>query len=229
MEHKEVVYPKYPDGLSPIKDQMDAKYECIFILYHTFTKYKLPEGFDSPSWKMWPKVKDFSEVPWSEIIEEAAFKDEAELAEALAAGILAIEKTPERQLLIDRLQIILDKHEGLLPPAEGEMSQELFIRVLDVLEKIGYQYLCVDDEFQIAETVILPMARLKKGGDAIPPSASFSNLDNDFLIVTHWDSHYSFICGKKDVVEKIVDKGKFEGFYCDDHTVLHWFIEDMNP
>lgn len=48
--------------------------------------------------------------------------------------------------------------------------------------------------------------------------------DNELLVTTHWDSHFSMLCSDKETIERIVKHCDLEGFYCDDQTEIYWSV-----
>ena len=50
--------------------------------------------------------------------------------------------------------------------------------------------------------------------------------DNELLVTTHWDSHFSMLCSDKETIERIVKSCGLEGFYCDNKTEIYWSLRD---
>ena len=48
--------------------------------------------------------------------------------------------------------------------------------------------------------------------------------DNELLVTTHWDSHFSMLCSDKETIERIVKCCDLEGFYCDNKTEIYWSL-----
>jgi len=46
--------------------------------------------------------------------------------------------------------------------------------------------------------------------------------DNKILITTHWDSHCSYLCSSREIVNRIVTETNLEGFYCTSKTEVYW-------
>jgi len=47
---------------------------------------------------------------------------------------------------------------------------------------------------------------------------------NEILYTAHWDSFYTMLCSDKKTVESIVERYKFEGFYCNEKTKIYWSL-----
>lgn len=50
--------------------------------------------------------------------------------------------------------------------------------------------------------------------------------NNEVLLTTHWDSHFSLLCSDKETVSKIVMFAGLEGYYCDDKSEIYWSLQN---
>lgn len=53
--------------------------------------------------------------------------------------------------------------------------------------------------------------------------------DQKILVTTHWDSHFSMICGDSQTLNRIVESADLEGFFCDEGTEIYWSIKNGAP
>ncbi len=51
--------------------------------------------------------------------------------------------------------------------------------------------------------------------------------DYQLLFATHWDSHCTFLCSSKKIIDQILEIHPFEGFFCTPKTEVYWGLHEI--
>jgi hypothetical protein len=51
--------------------------------------------------------------------------------------------------------------------------------------------------------------------------------DHQLLFATHWDSHCTFLCSSKKIIDQILKIHPFEGFFCTPNTEVYWGLHQI--
>ena len=83
---------------------------------------------------------------------------------------------------------------------------------------LGYQWVWVGEEFGTER-------KLKWIEDLdtteIYPHGCIFTSDRQILLISHWDSHCTFLCFSRDKIERLVEEANLEGFYCTPKTQVY--------
>lgn len=105
-------------------------------------------------------------------------------------------------------------------PVEGYISEFLENRLFYAIKSLGYTLLWVCDEWD-SKRKLYPIDELIKGDELDVADCVFTP-DKSLLLTAHWDSHCSFLCANRPILEKFLAFDNFEGFYCTDKTEVYW-------
>jgi hypothetical protein len=198
-------------------------YESVFVLLHPF--YKVKSNSDPRYFDKLPDEKDeilanYDPVKWKDIINlSPKFRSISEIDIALKTGINAIKKEYQSKELETALNEFMESAK-LIEPDEGVISEFIENLVLKALMKLGYNEVNVSDEFN-EEVKLLELPKMLENF-LIPSHGHVYDKEQSFFLTTHWDSHFTFLCGNKDFIEKVLKYTKLEGFYCNKETEVFW-------
>ncbi|MGL1890845.1 MAG: DUF2711 domain-containing protein [Spirochaetaceae bacterium] len=215
------IYASCPiDG--KIVDYYSSNFESVYVLLHPFVK---PVKINSDCFypETWPDkfeiIKNCEPIPWSKILHLGNFNNISEIDIALRTSIHGIKKKFRSDILENKLDNLLEEYDLIQPP-EGDIPPLLENRLYNSIEKLGYTHLWIGDEFS-TERTLYSIDKLKLN-DLIPGHGNIFTNDEKLLVSTHWDSHCSFLCSSKDIIEKIIEENNYEGFYCSSNTQVYW-------
>lgn len=112
-------------------------------------------------------------------------------------------------------------NEGQFPPLLLEKFLRSFLDIGDTTVQITSDF---GDRSENLDVKTLINQRLISLNDVCRCGnrATLASMDNRMLYGTHWDSMYTFLCGRKDDVSAIVEKYQFEGFWFQPGMNLYW-------
>jgi len=93
-------------------------------------------------------------------------------------------------------------------------------RLFNAIRKLGFDWFWVGDEFGTERKLHWIIDLIEK--DYIPSHGCVFKHEHSILVTTHWDSHCSFLCSSRDLIEKLLSTESFEGFYCTPKTEVYW-------
>lgn len=160
-------------------------------------------------------------IPWHRVLTLGGFSSLGEIDVGLRTSIGGLRRHLERKDLSGRLADLQAKHDIEAPP-EGDVSPLLENRIFEALQNQGYTWLWIGDEF-CTERKLHWIDDLKES-DVRTPHANLFTPDKRLLVTTHWDSHFSFLCGTHSTIESIVTQASFEGFFCKPETEVYWSL-----
>ncbi|MBS7565767.1 DUF2711 family protein [Mucilaginibacter sp. Bleaf8] len=190
-------------------------FDTVYIMLHPF--YKEDE---------YGKVTQL--VTWKEFVSLAGFRDIAQLDIALRNSIRGLKKKWENEEDVETLMRTAHKH-NIRMPSEGEFQDALKKDMLIGLQEQRHHYLFIGDEFGF-ERKVTYIQDLIEGKDQVTLTYGghevwYTN-HSEILYASHWDSHFTMLCSNRKIVESILSKHPFEGFYCNEHTEIYWSLQD---
>jgi hypothetical protein len=210
----------------PIKDFYKGFYDEVFVFYHPFIKpisldYKLFEP------ETYPGKNDIIEncelVTWGQFLSLSGIESYNQLDIGLRTQILGLRKQSANENTAEIIRDTCEKHQ-LVPPTEGFFPEFQMNKILMSLQQEGHNWIWSGDEFCTER-------KLEYIDDLIHDNEALRNQhlnlfthNNEVLLTTHWDSHFSMLCSDKDTVNKIVEFADLEGFFCDDKTEIYWSL-----
>lgn len=200
----------------------EGQFEAVYVMLHPFLK---PTSLDIERFcpDKWPTKQEIIDhcaaISWQEMITLTNLSSLADIDIGLRTSIGGIKKELSNIEAADELYSLTEKM-GLIHPTEGQLPPLLENRLFSAIKKIGHHWLWVGDEFGTERKLQWIDDLIEK--DEIPPHGCVFTHDHDLLVTTHWDSHCSFLCSSKEVIEKIQSEECFEGFYCTPKTEVYW-------
>lgn len=167
---------------------------------------------------------DCKPVFWSEVLNNSNFKSFSEIDTALRTYILSLRKEIKRDDLEKELIQFIETF-NLAPPTEGDISPFIQKQIFSTVYQLGYKNMIISDDFndeeKLAETLFI------KDSNELPSHANFYTEDIRIQVTTHWDSHCTFICSSKEIIDKILNLQWLEGFYCSKNTEVYWGLHPI--
>ncbi|HUF03997.1 MAG TPA: DUF2711 family protein [Aridibacter sp.] len=221
----EILRATYPE--EDILKFYENRFESVYVFLHPFIR-PISIDIDRFNPSGYPRKLEILEnceaVEWKWVIENSDFRNIQEIDIGLRTLISGLREEVGNQVLARRIERF-ENEKGVVRPNEGELPELLQNRVFMALQKLGFDKLWVNDEFR-RERNLETVADLL-GDYPYPGHANFESPDGTFLVTTHWDFHFSFICSSRENIEKLLLVEKFEGFFCNEKTVVSWSL--YNP
>jgi hypothetical protein len=201
-------------------------FEAVFVLLHPFIKAVSIEK-DQFVWSTYPgRAKIVSHcvpVSWAEVASKAELPSIAAVDIGLRTGILGLKVEYSKQEYADKIESLAESDQILAPP-EGCFSDLLHDKVLQAIQRLGYEWVWVGDEFGTERK--LHWIEDLKGNDSEATSGHCNVFtpDKAVLWTTHWDSHFSFLCSSKRNLAAVQERNQFEGFFCTESTEVYWSV-----
>lgn len=213
-----------PESL-PIKEYYKGVFEEIYIFFNPFIKpktidYKLFYTNSNPTRN---EVRDNCEiVTWQQFLTLSGIESFKKLDVGLRTNILGLRKEYENENIA---KVIRDtcRNEEIAEPTEGFFPYFIMDHLLMGIKSIGHNWIWCGDEFA-SERKLKFINDIIKDNNMLDQCKNLFTNDNQILITTHWDSHFSLLCSDTNTVEYLVDFCELEGFYCTDSTEIYWSI-----
>jgi len=205
----------------------EGQFESVYVLLHPFFKpIKLDiERFCPSEWPEKHEIIDGCDpVSWNEVLNLTGLQSLSDIDIGLRTSIGGLNKELSNEEIADKLNVLTEER-NIIHPSEGNLSSLLENRIYKAIKNLGYKWLWVGDEFGTERKLHLIDDLIEK--DEIPAHGCVFLQDHSLLVATHWDSHCSFLCSSKKIIEKILVLDKFEGFYCTPNTEVYWGAYDI--
>ena len=211
------------DGI--ILDYYENVFEAVYVLLHPFIRpLSIPHDRFTP--ENYPSKKEIIDgcegVSWKEIMKLIDVESINKIDIGLRAIIGGISSEYVDVKVKEKL-LDLQSNNKIILPDEGSIPDLLENKLYDALEFLGHYWLWVGDE-HCTERKLYKTEKLKEEELANWANAIFTN-EKELLIISHWDSHCTFLCSSRENIEKILEVESFEGFYADQDTEVVWGIE----
>lgn len=213
-----------------IKDFYKGFYNEVFIFFHPFIKpisidYELFEPVTYPGKN--DIIENCEMVTWEQFLSLSGIESYRHLDIGLRTQVLGLKKQFANDETAKSIQDTNEKHQ-LIAPTEGFFPEFLMNKILMSLQQEGHDWIWSGDEFCTER-------KLEYINDLIKDNAALRNQrlnlfthNNEVLITTHWDSHFSMLCSNKETINKIVKFAGLEGFFCDDKTEIYWSLRNTS-
>ena len=204
------------------------QFEAVYIVLHPFLRpksvqIKYPkteeEWFDDRQILQW-----FDPVSWTEFLHLSGIDSWQNLDGALRSYIFGILDVKRFQSHTDALICSLEK-EKLLPPNEGEIPCTLMSEIRQGLHSLGYKWVWLGDEFCTKRK--LEWLDDLETTEKIPCHGCMFTADHEVLLMSHWDSHCTFLCSSKEKINRFLAQVELEGFYCTRQTEVYWGLYEI--
>lgn len=171
-------------------------------------------------------IKDGIIVPWQYILEHGGFSDLSEINLALRTSIGALRNDLKKVDLNKILDDFTIKN-GIFHPTEGRITILSLVKIYNCLTALGKLELVLTDEFfedrktlNISEFTCSEFVLQARG------YMYFFPIDRSLLFTIEWDSFFFLICGDHELLNCLIPKFEFEGFYCNDDTMHNWDFKE---
>lgn len=210
----------------PIKTYYEGVFETVFIAFHPFlapidhsVAVDRYAGLDKNEVE-----QQFRAVTWEEMRRRLGFRDVSRIDRALRTMIRALKPHTEDRAGANRI-IEYCERENVLPPGEGELSNLQKNQVLRVLLEMGEGWIWTGDEF-CTERHLIHLSETLAADTWGMQHRTFFGYHHEWLIVPHWDSHFTLFCGNRALIEQVVERCELEGFHCDAETTINWSLSE---
>ena len=202
-------------------------YDAAFIILHPFIKIVNESRLYSDGNNKMPTKNNYMKytegVSWQEFLEISGLKSINQLDIALRSLIGGLVEEHRNEEDVNIVKRTMEEY-NLIEPGEGCFSRLLLDEMMTALLELDHKWLYVGDEFgferriEFIEDIIENKTPISFGHE------NWYTTMNEILYATHWDSHFTLLCADKQTVETILQKHKFEGFYCNLNTEVYWSL-----
>ncbi|BCB04170.1 DUF2711 family protein [Bacillus sp. KH172YL63] len=213
----------------PIKEFYKGEFEEVYIFFHPFIKpvtidYEL---FNPDTYPLRRSVLEHCrEVTWNEFMIKSGLSSTSEVDIGLRTIICGLNKKYENKAYANLILEACEDHK-IVYPAEGLFPDHSVNDLLAALQQEGYEWIWCGDEFCTRRKLeYIEDCREDNGTILDRECRNLFTHDHKILITTHWDSHFSMICGEKDTIKRMVEASNLEGFFCDEKTEIHWSLQN---
>ncbi|MEM7590280.1 MAG: DUF2711 family protein [Cyanobacteria bacterium P01_A01_bin.83] len=208
------------------------QFEAVFIVLHPFLrpksdklKYFRPDlATQEDHFPTDEQILSWcSPVTWAEFLKASGIDSLQNLDGALRNYISGLIDRKRFQSYTDALVATLQR-EDLVAPNEGDIPSILLPRICQVLQALDYKWAWLGDEFCTERKLKwiddLNTTKFYCHGCIFTP-------DRQILLVSHWDSHCTFLCSNEDNIAQLVKEAELEGFYCTPKTEVYWGLYEI--
>lgn len=160
-------------------------------------------------------------LSWKHVMQENCFKDYRELALALKASVWKARKVYEGPDLTEKI----NHREGMHYPNADAVSAFLIEDFLKILSSNGARNLYfsapiedINGMKQISETTALEIGRITD------QELILTDENLEFAFMSLGSSFITMFLAAKENIEGILGTMNWEGFICEDKTILNWYL-----
>lgn len=207
-------------------------FEAVFIVLHPFLKpqsdkikyFKSDSDVGNNCLSDSQILEWCTPVTWAEFLKASQIDNLQNLDGALRNSIFGLTDRDRFQTYTDALVSTLET-EGLIPPDEGDIPCILLPRIRQALYSLGYEWAWLGDEF-CTERKLEWIDDLNTT-EKFPVHGCIFTPDCEVLLVSHWDSHCTFLCSSKEKIRQFAKEAELEGFYCTPQTEVYWGLDEI--
>lgn len=211
----------------PILEFYKNHYEAVYLILSPFIALKDSNNSPFKKNKGWPSKKVMREtctkISWFEILQMSEIVSLKKLDKALRGYIHAIETKDLDSL--NKLRKTISKF-GIIPPPEGFFQELLIDDMMKGLKTLGFEKIIIGDEFGFEKRETNIDEILNNHTELAAGENNIYTHGNEILFSVHWDSHFTLLCSKKEIIENFLKMYNFEGFYCTSKTSVYWGLEE---
>lgn len=209
----------------PLKNFFKDFFHEVFIIFPPFLRFnnenlidELPEVISKSLYLNAQKIN------WKKLMRLYDLKDCQDVQKLLNYRIgKRVENNLKYESILKRLN-----DDNILCQIEGSFPVELENEFLESFIFLNYREAYFNTQFGENETN-LKVDNLISEKDSIEdlvsiyPVTSIYSKDLSIGYFVNWDHHCTLLCGKnKQLITKVINKFKFEGFFCNEFTTLRW-------
>ncbi len=215
---------KYFDDNKSILKQLEVNYTTAAILLHPFIQAKDKRCNSSDN--CYPDLEEIlSETKryyWTNFIENQIMLSKEEIEVALKTINGSYNKRYKREDLSSRL--IKNLPSNLFLPTTDQISEYILIDIISYLKQEKKEQLLYTDPLTEENGVIdLSNIELKKIYNLFRSEMIIEDIDNDFLLMSVYDSHYSILLSNEKKIEELLEAINVEHIKCDQLTTINWY------
>ena len=212
-----------------ILDYYAGTFEAVFVLFHPFIRPVSisVDGYKTETFQVRASLAATCQaVAWAEVSGLTGLPSYSAIDIGLRTSIGALNQQAASPQFAEALELLEQRH-GIVAPCEGRFSDLLHDLILDGFQRVGHQWAWVGDEFGTQRTLYW-IDDLKTGDRELTDGTqNIFAADKSLLYTTHWDSHFSFLCGSQSVLETLVNWLSLEGFFCTPDTGIDWSLAEL--
>jgi len=201
-----------------------GKYESVFIVLHPFFQVINPNKIDFEK-EEYPNKKQISKhckkLTWEEVMKLSKIENIRKLDIALRNSIMGLKEVHKDDFSLNKMIETCDKN-NIHQPNEGSFAELLIDPILTAILSLGHKWIYIGDEFG-TERKLLFVEDVIDNTETI--GEWYKNIftpKNEILLSVHWDSHFSLLCSKRNLIDEILKETELEGFHCDEKTEIYW-------
>jgi hypothetical protein len=197
-------------------------FEAVYVCFNPFIRPSRisPERFFPESYPSDSEILEHCDpVSWSDVLNLSGLSSYAQVDQALKTYMLSLCSEFENEVNAKRLSNLFEK--GIvMPPDRGNSSPFLWRAVMSKFKEIGHDWVWVGDEF-CTERKLEWTEDVATNGPT-PCHANLFTPDKSILWSSHWDSHFTLLCGSQSDLQRFSDEDLLEGFFCSPQTEIYW-------
>jgi len=202
----------------------NGQFESVYVLLHPFIRaVSIDKDLFYPD--TYPSklaiLEHCAPLTWREVASLTDLPDINAVDIGLRTGILGLNPEYSNPAYAESIKK-LEETTNIVRPNEGDIPELLQNRLFSTLQSVGQDWLWVGDELG-TERKIEWIDDLK-GEYQFPSHCNLFTPDKTILLTTHWDSHFSFLCSSRKMIEAILSADQFEGFFCTNTTEVYWSL-----
>lgn len=220
------IYASYPyDG--KILDYYRGYFESVYVMLHPFYRSKTL-NLSELNAENWPNDEVLRQhcdvVLWQAVLDLTQLENISQIDIGLRTLIGGLKKKFENKNHAAKLENLFSQTGILYPDATGFISPFLSNAMLRCIQALGYDKLWQVDEFSYQAAVLHDLKELLTTQQT--QQCNYTE-DHQLLFATHWDSHCTFLCASKKIIDQILGIYPFEGFFCTPNTEVYWGLHDI--
>lgn len=207
-----------------ILDFYKGQFESVYVIFHPFIRpVSISKELFCPA--TYPDkttlMANCKPVSWAEVMKLTDLKSASEIDLGLKTTIMAVREEFGNKAFEAEIERLYE-NQGVVMPNEGLLPELLQDFLWQAIQHVGHDWLWVGDEF-CTERKLEWIDDLKPR-EEFPVHGCFFTPDKSILLTTHWDSHFSFLCSSREMIDQVLNFHPFEGFYCDEKTEVYWSV-----
>lgn len=197
-------------------------FEAVYVCFNPFIRPSRisPERFCPEYYPSEAEILEHCDsVRWSDVVNLAGLSSYAEVDQALKTYTQSLRSEFANETNAERLRNLFDQS-VVMPPDRGEFSPFLWRTVMSKFQELGHDWVWVGDEF-CSERKLEWIEDVATHG----PKQCHANLfapDKSILWTSHWDSHFTLLCGSQSDLQRFSNEDLLEGFFCSPSTEIYW-------
>jgi hypothetical protein len=192
--------------------------------YYLGTNLEFMAYGDGPTWSHYQTL--IHPFPWREVVRIMGFPSLNYLNRLLLECCVARRRDHGEDIdrMFEMMQTLgLDPpNEGLFPPLLLEKFLRSFLDIGNEMVQITGQWGDWTQNFEVESLLNQKLISLWSVSQRNESGITLHSPDYRMLYGGHWDSMYTFLCGRKYDVRAVVEKYQFEGFWFQPGMRLYW-------